>query len=169
MHRRSILGWTVAALAGTRGFAADLRGFERAKLSLAQAVETAERNVGGRAVAVGFEDREERPGRWEVKVLTADRLVEVKLDAESGLVLSAEPERLERLLRRLTHGEVQGAQTSLLQAVGVAEKQLGGRAIEAEARREDGRVEYDIEVVVGGKKREVRVSGVDGRVIAASD
>ena len=170
MQRRTILA-SVALVAAMPARAADFRAFERAKLSMAQAAEIAERAVGtgARAVEAEFEGSGDRPGRFEVKVVTLDRLFEVKVDAETGQVMDRDEEWLERFLRRITHRDLQAAPTTLAQAVAAAEQRAGGRAIAAELKRDDGRTVWEIEVGAGGKIREVKVNAMDAAVLSVKD
>lgn len=175
MNRRTTIatvGFIVVAMATKRAHAHDRRAFERARVSLVQAVETAERTVGSgaRAVEAEFEGRGDRPGRWDVKILTPDRLLEVSVDAEGGQVLRTENERLERFLRRLTHSELEVTPISIGQAVAAAERHIvGARATEAEVRRRDDRTFWEVELLAGERRHKVRVSATDGTIVMARE
>ncbi len=54
---------------------------------------------------------------------------------------------------------------SLQEAVDAAEKAFGGRAVEAELEREDGRRVYEVKLVRDGERLEVYVDARTGEVI----
>lgn len=64
---------------------------------------------------------------------------------------------LESFSARLKASDVQGAPTSLRQAVALAEGRIGGKAIEAEIARDADTVRYQITIAKGGRGEEVTV------------
>jgi uncharacterized membrane protein YkoI len=64
---------------------------EQARISLTQAIAVAERHVPGNAVGAELEQRDGRV-IYEVKVASAGRTVEVKVDSADGSVIGAESE-----------------------------------------------------------------------------
>jgi len=54
---------------------------------------------------------------------------------------------------------------SLTQAIAAAEKQTGGRAVEAELERDHGNTYYEVKVVKDGWRNKVYVDAMDGRVL----
>ena len=71
--------------------ASDVQAMQNLKVSLAQAIDTAEKQGQGKAVDAAFE-REGNAGHYEIKVLSAngDKLVEYYLDGNSGQVTRTE-------------------------------------------------------------------------------
>lgn len=161
----------VVAAAATGAYAADdkdkVRAMEGAKTSLTQAIEMAEKEGKGKAIDVEF-DTSDKGGEYDVKVLTQDRLTNYKIDAATGAVLSADNEPIEKFFTRLKPEEVSAAQATLAQAIGVAEKSVGGRATEAEVEREADRVQYDVTVAkADGSTHSVKVDGASGQIAEA--
>lgn len=63
-------------------------GLAAAKISMPQAIATAEAHVAGQAIGVELDDKRNR-GVYEVEVLTGDQIMEVKIDSRDGKVISA--------------------------------------------------------------------------------
>lgn len=137
--------------------ARDLKGQQAAKVTLAQAIEAAERRGQGRAIGAEFETRS-GTGHYEVRVLGDDgKLVEHHVDAASGQVTESEGHPIEGFFTRLKPADVQNAHTTLRQAVALAEQKAGGRAAEAKAEHDGDAVRYTITVANGDRTHEVRV------------
>ena len=66
---------------------AEVQALSRAKLSLTQAIETAERHGDGKAIDAEFDGGRGEAPRFEVKILGRDKLTEYTLDADSGKVM----------------------------------------------------------------------------------
>ena len=91
--------------------------------------------------------------------------MEYKLDANSGQITGAEEERFERYFTRMKPEDLRNARTSLVEAVGIAEQRLGGKAIEAEAEREGDHVQYEVKVAKpDGSFQEVEINATTGQV-----
>lgn len=106
MHRRKvlILGIVAAsALAGSVVYGSEhwneeqneVRALAQAKISLVQAIETAERHAGGKATSARLED-EDGKVVYEVEVIGSDKATQVKVDSRDGKVLSARADEKER-------------------------------------------------------------------------
>lgn len=144
----------------------EFQAHQAAKLSLAEAIGSAEKQGGGRAVGAEFEAGGNP--RYEVTVLGAGgKTVAYMLDANSGRVIGTKTGTLESFTARLKASDVQGAPTSLRQAVALAEARVGGKAIEAEIAREADKVRYQITIAKGGKGEEVTVDG-NGQTIPSN-
>jgi uncharacterized membrane protein YkoI len=141
----------------------------RARLSLIEAIVTAEKEGGGKATSAEFEFKRGNPAYFEVKVLSADgsRLTRYMLDPKSGKVQKTDNEPLEKLVTRLTPEDLRRSPTTLTHAIAVAQEHSGGHARSADVEHKSGHVEYEIETVNGdGTSHKVKVSGVDGAVIS---
>src|SRR3954471_3614464 len=90
MHTR--LGFTIAVfgigLLAVPAIAADrddYKAFHKAKTSLTQAIQTAEKAQGGQARAVDAEfEREDGKPQYEIKVMSGDHVMTYYIDAASG-------------------------------------------------------------------------------------
>jgi uncharacterized membrane protein YkoI len=85
----------LAAMAGTacadndKGAEKDAKAIANARISLATAVETAEKHVQGKAMQAEFE--QQKGGQWvyEVEVAGPSGVFKVKIDADKGTVIDA--------------------------------------------------------------------------------
>lgn len=57
------------------------------------------------------------------------------------------------------------AKISLVDAIGIAEKHIGGKAIDADLDSDFGKVVYDVSVIKDTTEHEVRIDAVTGDVI----
>lgn len=147
----------------------DIQAMNNAKLSLAQAIEAAEKQGQGRAIEAGFEAKD-GTGQYEIKVLSQDKLTKYKLDANTGQVRETENEPIERHLTRLKPQDLQSAQVTLTQAIATAEQRVGGKAIDAEVEREADRVEYEVTVArTDGTTQKAKINGVNGQVTSVEN
>ena len=147
----------------------DYKAFSQAKTSLTQAIQTAEKAQGGQARAVDAEfEREDGKSQYEIKVMSGDQVMTYYIDAASGQsTKSKEQGVLADFLgvNKVDPAKLTGAQTTLTQAIGVAEQNTNGKAIEAEVDEDTGGVHYDVTVLVGDDTREVEVDGSTGQVL----
>jgi uncharacterized membrane protein YkoI len=143
-----------------------MQALSRAKLSLTQAIEAAERQGEGKAIEAEFEARDNQASRYEVKVLGRDKLTEYTLDADTGKVLETSNEPIEKLFTRLEPDDVRGARTTLAQAIGIAEQHTNGKVIDAEVDREGDSVRYDLTVARSdGGERELEIDAATGKIV----
>ena len=139
-------------------------GLQNVKISLTQALDTAESKGPGRAFEADFET-EGGKAHYEIKVLGSDgKLTHHHIDANSGQVIKSDNHPIESYFVRLKPSDVQNAPTTLKQAVATAEQKAGGKAAEAEIEREASSVRYKITVVTGSQSQEVTV-GADGKIV----
>ncbi len=59
------------------------------------------------------------------------------------------------------------AKISLVDAIGIAEKHIGGKAIDADLDSNLGKVVYDVSVIKDAAEHEVRIDAVTGDVMTA--
>jgi uncharacterized membrane protein YkoI len=157
---------TIGAQITVAATPAELQALSRAKLSLTQAIETAERHGDGKAIEAEFEARNDQASRYEVKVLGRDKLVSYTLDADTGKVLGTSNEAIEKLFTRLEPDDVRGARTTLAQAIGIAEQHTDGKVIDAEVDREGDSLRYDVTVARSdGGERELEIDGASGKIV----
>jgi uncharacterized membrane protein YkoI len=139
--------------------------YNAAKMSLPQAIQTAEKHASAKAVSAEF-DTESGKGVYEIEVLKGKDIVKYKVDANTGQVVDAGKETFESLFNRVKPEDIEGAKVTLEQAIGAAEKQLGGKAIKAEVERKSDRVQYEVDVLVGNDTKTVKIDGVSGQAVA---
>ena len=59
------------------------------------------------------------------------------------------------------------AKISLVDAIGIAEKHIGGKAIDADLDSDFGKVVYDVSVIKDTTEHEVRIDAITGDVIGS--
>ncbi len=164
MHRMKIVGLLPLAfwLANAPALADedDVREMQRAtataKVSLAQAIEIAQREVpGGKAVEAELKWRRGGP-RIEVEILTGEMWKDIVIDAVSGKVISAvddPPDTAEDRddLRRDKENSA-AATVTPAEALATAEKETsGGKPVEIELTTSGGKPVYKVELLAGDK------------------
>lgn len=121
-----------------------------ATASPAEAISTAEKAVDGRAIKFELEG-ENGAHIYEVRVVSGDTRLSVKIDPATGAVRSTEREGpIARLLDREDQDEIAAlmrAPKTLRQAVEAAEAMAGGRAREAGWEEKDGVAGFEVEVL----------------------
>jgi uncharacterized membrane protein YkoI len=172
------LGFTATMLAAgllaTPALAADrddYKAFSQSSTSLTQAIQAAEKAQGGQARAVDTEfDHDDGKSIYEIKVMSGDQVMTYHIDAVSGQSTKSEEQgALADFLgvNKVDPAKLNAAQTTLAQAIGVAEQNTNGKAIEAEVDEDTGGVHYEVTVLVGDDTREVDVDGATGQVLKA--
>ena len=146
--------------------ASDVQAIRNLKVSLPQAIDTAEKQGQGKAIDAEFK-RDGTAGQYEIKVLSdnGNKLVEYKVDGNSGQVTGTDNQPIEKYFTRLKPADIANARTSLKQALATAEKQANGKAIDAEVEREGSGVQYRVTVASGDRTQDVRIDG-NGQVVS---
>lgn len=67
----------------------DARSLDQAKISLSQAIASAEQHVGGQAAKAEFDNSTKHGLVYEVEVVKGTKIYDVKIDAQSGKVISS--------------------------------------------------------------------------------
>lgn len=157
------LGMTVTAHAtGSR----EAEALDKATVQLVQATQIAEKQDSGKTIAAEFDIEKNKP-LWEVKVLSNGGLKEYKIDASSGAVVKVEDEHIRGKLTNFVTGmnlkDLDGAKTSLVQAIGTAEKKFNGKVVKVEVEHEHGGIHYDIFVRGVDKTEKVKIDASTGQ------
>jgi len=145
----------------------DLQAMHGAKLSLTDAIRMAEKEGGGKAVEAELESHKSGHAQYTVEVLSSDgkKLTEYTLDANTGKIEKASNEPLEKFVERVKPADLEGAQTSLTEAIHSAESQTGGKVIDAETEGSGNKVHYELKVAMAdGKTNEIKVDGATGQI-----
>lgn len=173
---KSILSISTLTLVGTLGLglsttasavsSREADALNKSTVSLTQATQIAEKQEPGKTIGAEFDIEKDR-AIWEVKVLGAAGVKEYKIDASTGAVVKVEDEHIRGKLINFVTGmnlkDLNGAKTSLAQAITDAEKKMGGKAVKAEVEHERGAVQYDIFVRTADKTNKVKVEASTGQ------
>ncbi|HZO20901.1 MAG TPA: hypothetical protein VFB37_00265 [Steroidobacteraceae bacterium] len=179
MNRKSrlavALAWVTAVLMTVSAQASQSARHEaaelhRAKLSLIEAIVTAEKQGAGRAVSASFEFKRGNPAYFEVKVLSPDgrKLTGYKLDPRTGQVQDTSNEALEKLISRITPESLSRAPTTMTHAIALAQEHSGGHAVSADVDHDGDQINYTVETVkADGASQKLKVQGADGKVLSS--
>ena len=161
----AVLGWT-SALAGPSDI--ELEIMQSSKLSLADAITTAERETGGQVIEAEL-DEDDDMFFYKLEVLRDDDLVLVYINPASGVVVGT---REPGLVRGASRGSAQqsaeavrGAKVSLSQALGIAEQRTGGRAVEIELEREGAGYIYEVTTIQPGLEHDLEIDIQSGSIL----
>lgn len=156
----SSLALTTASLAANETEMA-----KAAKVTIGQAIETAETKGAGKATEAEFDD--DNGGRWEVKILAdgGNKLTKYYIDANTGAVAGEEEQTFEKYFTMLKPEAFQKASTQLKAAIAAAETTANGKAVSAEVERSGETVSYEIDVATADDTKDVKVDAAGKAVI----
>jgi uncharacterized membrane protein YkoI len=83
------------AASAAQGSENDALAIAGAKVSLTQAVETAEKHTSGKAIRAEFENSS-KGAVYEVEVVSGKKVLDVKIDASNGNVISSAEDKVDR-------------------------------------------------------------------------
>lgn len=164
---------TVARAENSSNDAATVQALGAAKLTLVDAVRTAEAAGQGMVTGAEFEIKDGKPV-FNVTTQNGTAETDNLIDPATGAMLASTPD-VEKADGDSDGNEsseltaLQGAKVTLLQAITAAEGQ-GGKALSAEYAQEDGALAIDVELAdASGKTVDLKVDAVTGKVMAAGD
>jgi uncharacterized membrane protein YkoI len=142
----------------------DVRALNASRMSITQAIDAAAKQGNGRPIDAEFA-RKGAAAHFDVKVLTQDKVMKYTVDANSGQVTGTSEQTIETFFTRMKPEDLRNTQTSLIQAIGAAEQRAQGKAIQAEAERDQGHISYEITVAkADGSTHKIKVDGQSGQV-----
>jgi uncharacterized membrane protein YkoI len=144
----------------------DIRPFQSAKLSLTDAIHTAQQQQKGKALEVKFEMWNGQPAYF-IRTSEDHRIWEGRINANSGQLIGQrrtyDSGQITRSLEQKAKA-VERTQTSLTQAVQNAEQQQGGKAIMAKVQVDsNGKANYDVDVVTKGQFHIALIDASNGK------
>lgn len=144
-----------------------------AKVTLAQAIDAAQKEVaGGKVIEAGLE-AEKDATFYEVVVLSGEAVKEVKVDAASGKVLGVKDEKPdpdeEKELAEAKQA-VAAAKVTFAQALESAVKEVkDGKAFKIELEMKDGKPTYDVALLQGDKVMKAALDAANGKVLKVEE
>lgn len=168
---------TIARAESSSDDAATVQALGSAKISLADAIRTAEAAGQGMVVGAEFEIKDGKPV-FDVTTQNGANEVDHLIDPATGAILGSSPavETAESDEDGQKAGDegaeltaLQGAKVTLLQAITSVEAQ-GGKALSAEYGQENGALAVSLEIAdASGKTTELRIDAMTGKVLAADE
>lgn len=146
---------------------ADVGPFEHAKLSLTDAIRTAQQQAQGKTLEARFEMWQGKPAYF-VRTCANGQVWEGRIDANSGQLIG-QPRTMaaSKLGSGLEHDmtALRGAHTSLTQAVSTAEQQQGGKVIMASVKAgANGKASYSLDLIKNGQLHTAMVNAQSGQL-----
>ncbi len=144
-------------------------------VSLVEALRIVERRTGGRARKIERE-RDDDIEVYEVKTISKDGPVEVIVDAVSGRIEDVEGpglwDRIENFFDDEDRREdaamlsaLETAKVTLVGAIELAQAKSGGQAVKGRLKERNGKMLFEIRVVVDGEKHKVTVDPVTAKLV----
>lgn len=142
---------------------------QAAKISLKQAIEIASKKASGRLISAEFDDDDDKAqgGVYEIEFSSASQNHEIKVDANTGKIISTETKDLDS-------GDVadykalKQVNIHIIKAMSIAEKKTSGRALEIEFKNDhdyDDRASYyEVEVLKEDHIIELSVDASTGEI-----
>ena len=153
---------------GEHGDAKEVGALMNAKITAADAVATAEKESGGRAVKVELE-KEKGAYLFEVKTVSQDQVARIMIDPATGKTVKVEKEgSLEKIFDRDEQDDLKklnAVPTTLSAAIAAGEKNIAGKAVEAGIDEDADGAIFKVEVVKDNVVHRVMIDGADGKVL----
>ena len=139
----------------------------QSKISLDQAIAIGKKMVKGDLVSAEFDQHSHSAGgKYELKFIELNTKHKVKIDADTGKVLSTKQEKLDKD-DIAEYKAMKQAKVSLTQAMQKATQNVSGKIIEAEFDVDNGKSVYKIKVAKGNEIHKVVVDSMTGKVISS--
>jgi|SRR5579863_8730275 len=167
----AVASWlAVGAVQASQSAIHEARSIEHAKVSITEAIRTAEKKGAGQAISAEYVFKNGRAAFYEVKVLANDgqKLTRYDLDPNTGDVKEASNEQFEKVFTRIKPTSIRNAPTSLTRAIATAEARAGGKATAASVDRDGDQVKYTVTIPkLDGTTEKIKINGADGKVASA--
>ena len=164
---------TLAIAQEHRGLEAVKKAVATAKITLVQAIETAQKEIaGGKVIEAGLE-AEKDATFYEVVVLSGDAVKEAKIDAASGKVLGVkeeQPEKDEEKELAESKQALVAAKLTFAQALEAAGKEVkDGKAFKIELEMKAGQPTYEVVLLQGDKAMKTALDAASGKVLKTAE
>ncbi len=166
----SIAGVSTAAIAvgqsaSTKTQVSEAVAAAQSKISLEQAIVIAKKTVKGDVVSADFDQHDHLTGgNYEINIVANNTEYEVKVDANSGKVLSNKQEKLDKE-DMAEYNAMKKSKISLNQGMQKANQSVKGKVIEADFDMDFGKPAYNIEIIKGTQVHKVVVDSMTGQII----
>lgn len=139
----------------------------QSKISLEQAIAIGSKTIKGDLVSAEFDQNGySAGGKYKVKFIANSTEYKVRVDADTGKVLSTKQEKLDKD-DIAEYKAMKQAKVSLAQAMKKATQNVNGKIIEAEFDVDNGKSVYEIKVAKGNKIYKIVIDSMSGKVISS--
>ena len=139
----------------------------QSKISLEQAIAIGNKTIKGDLVSAEFDQNSySKGGRYEVKFIANNTEYKIRIDADTGKVLSAKQGKLYKE-DIAEYKAMKQAKVSLNQAMEKATQNINGKIIEAGFDVDNGKSVYEIKVAKGNQIHKMVIDSVTGKVVSS--
>jgi uncharacterized membrane protein YkoI len=141
-----------------------------ATVSIVNAVDIGEKQGKGKTVGAEFDIEKGLP-IWEVRILGAEGVTELKVDANSGQVVMIEDEHVRGKLTNFVTGtnlkDLESVKTTFAEAVAIAEQLAKGKTVkvEVEHEHEHDHVQFDVFLRSGDVTKKFKIDALSGKLL----
>lgn len=139
----------------------------QSKISLEQAIAIGNKTIKGDLVSAEFDQKGySAGGKYDVKFIANNTEYKIRIDADTGKVLSAKQDQLDRE-DMAEYKAMKQAKVSLNQAMEKATQNINGKIIEAGFDVDNGKSVYEIKVAKGNQIHKMVIDSVTGKVVSS--
>ena len=139
----------------------------KSKISLEQAIAIGQKTIKGDLVSAKFDQNGySAGGKYDVKFIAHNTEYKLRVDADTGKVLSAKQEKLDKD-DIAEYKAMKNSKVSLAQAMEKATQNVNGKVIEAGFDVDNGKSVYEIKVAKGNQIHKVVIDSMTGKVISS--
>ena len=139
----------------------------QSKISLEQAIAIGNKTIKGDLVSAEFDQKGySAGGKYDVKFIANNTEYKIRIDADTGKVLSAKQDQLDRE-DMAEYKAMKQAKVSLNQAMEKATQNINGKIIEAGFDVDNGNSVYEIKVAKGNQIHKMVIDSVTGKVVSS--
>ena len=139
----------------------------KSKISLEQAIAIGQKTIKGDLVSAKFDQNGySAGGKYDVKFIAHNTEYKLRVDADTGKVLSAKQEKLDKD-DIAEYKAMKNSKVSLAQAMEKATQNVNGKVIEAGFDVDNGKSVYEIKVAKGNQIHKSVIDSMTGKVISS--
>ena len=139
----------------------------QSKISLEQAIAIGNKTIKGDLVSAEFDQKGySAGGKYDVKFIANNTEYKIRIDADTGKVLSAKQDQLDRE-DMAEYKAMKQAKVSLNQAMEKATQNVNGKIIKAGFDVDNGKSVYEIKVAKGNQIHKMVIDSVTGKVVSS--
>ena len=139
----------------------------QSKISLEQAIAIGNKTIKGDLVSAEFDQKGySAGGKYDVKFIANNTEYKIRIDADTGKVLSAKQDQLDRE-DMAEYKAMKQAKVSLNQAMKKATQDVNGKIIKAGFDVDNGKSVYEIKVAKGNQIHKIVINSMTGKVISS--
>ena len=139
----------------------------QSKISLEQAIAIGNKTIKGDLVSAEFDQKgSSAGGKYDVKFIANNTEYKIRIDADTGKVLSAKQDQLDRE-DMAEYKAMKQVKVSLNQAMKKATQDVNGKIIKAGFDVDNGKSVYEIKVAKGNQIHKMVIDSVTGKVVSS--